>query len=85
MTTRKELIEENKKLKDLLSSAKSWMKREIKSQMHSLFKKNNHENITEEELTEKIYNFFDDTLLLNVPDAFIENLIIAEINFNNMQ
>lgn len=86
MTTNQKLIEENKKLKKLLSSAKKRMKKEIKIQIHSLFQNNNKlKNINEEKIINKIYDFFNDTLLINTPNAFIENITIAEINFCNMQ
>lgn len=96
ITELEKLQEENRILKRKLETAKAWMLREVKSQVHSVAKRKvgkMTEDLKEEFLTEnieeviskRIVEYFGDLLLLNAPSWTIEAITTSEINFYNMQ
>lgn len=84
------LLEEIENLKDKLLVAEEWMKREVKWQIRVISEKqlniiNNESSVqSEEEISEKITNYFGDLIMINVPVSVIENLVSAEINYQNL-
>lgn len=91
-----ELKKQNSLLTKKLLVAKNWMERQIREEIIKISKKKikslsdetkssfvewNHEEI----ITKKIYDFFWDIIIMNIPKQTIEHLISAEINYYNLE
>jgi len=94
--SKKDLQQENQELKKKLQIAESWMKKEVRSHIHTITKKHIHEQSSEwyselisEEmesiLTTKIQDFFSETPLYNMPEDFLENIVKSEIGYYILQ
>jgi len=91
----KKLKKELEIQKQKLEIVKLWMEREVKDHTHKIAKQKTKkltnqirqdflsENF-EEVISNQIYNYFWEILLLNAPKWTIENIITAEINYFNM-
>ena len=90
---KKNLEEENKKLKKSLLIAKAWMKKEVKTELSKIVRtKKSKENLKEKNefiheniITKNIYSFFWNFLLMNAPVSAIENIISAEKSYYNFR
>jgi len=80
MTKIEKLKQENKILKHKLEIASIWMKKEIIDQMQCISEWN-----IDEKIKKKIWLFFWDIMLLNIPLSIIENIISAEILYYNLK
>lgn len=79
-----------------IAIVKTWMEKEVRTQAHKIAKQKTKnmtsslkesflkENI-EEVISNRIYSYFWELLLLNAPKWTIESITTAEINFYNMQ
>lgn len=96
MNKLEELEKENQILKKKLRTAQHWMEREVKVQLKYLTQNQIHSELetsknqfftenVEELITRSIKEFFWELMILNTPQAVIENIISAEILFYNMR
>ena len=91
-----DLKKRNSELSRMLLVAKSWMEKQIKEEITKISRKNikklseetkvsfiswNNEEI----ITKKIYYFFWDIVMMNIPRQTIEHIISAEINYYNLE
>lgn len=89
---KKEIVE----LKRVLGIVKLWMEKEVRasviriaknklSKLTDETKKSFFSNNIEDIITKKIYDFFGEILILNIPSSVIENIIFAEINYYHLR
>lgn len=83
MKSIEELEKENALLRKKLEVAKFWMSQEVEHQMQNISTSNKKENI-KEIIEDKIENFFEDIVLINLPTSVIQNIITSEINYHHM-
>lgn len=83
MKTIEELEKENALLRKKLEVAKFWMSQEVEHQIKNIWTSTGVENI-KEIIEDKIENFFEDIVLINLPTSVIQNIITSEINYHHM-
>ncbi len=83
MKTLEELEKENALLRKKLEVAKFWMSQEVEHQMKNIWTSTTVENI-KDIIEDKIENFFEDIVLINLPTSVIQNIITSEINYHHM-
>lgn len=89
-----ELKKRNQELSRMLLSAKNWMEKQIKEEIKKISNKNIKDLETKNSFTEwnqeeiiskKIYDFFWDIIIMNIPKQTIQHIISAEINYYNLE
>ena len=83
MKTIEELERENALLRKKLEVARFWMSQEVEHQMQNICTVNTKENL-KDIIEDKIENFFEDIVLINLPTSVIQNIITSEINYHHM-
>ena len=83
MKTIEELKKENALLRKKLEVAKLWMSAEVKNQIQSIWHTPVSENL-EDSIQNKIEDFFEDIVLINLPTLVIQNIITSEINYYHL-
>lgn len=87
------LKQQNRELIEKLAIAKQWMSRQVREDMKRITESkvlgdpNFWENLDhlDEKIENKIYDFFWEILLLNIPSSVIENIVSAEINYYHLK
>jgi len=81
LSREQELEREIAELREKLSTAQNWMRREIEAQIKKVVQEKDVSSQEEEEISEKIQCFFSDILLVQTPETVLENLIMSEVEF----
>lgn len=84
---------ENRKLIEKLAIAKKWMSAQVQENMRRITSEKVLWDTTfwedldhlDERIETKIYEFFGEILLMNIPSSVIENIVSAEINYYHLK
>ncbi len=93
MNELQKLKAENRELIEKLAIAKKWMSAQVQENMRRITQEKILWDTTfgedidhlDERVEKKIYDFFGEILLMNIPSSVVENIVSAEINYYHLK